>query len=157
MQLGRRSEVFGRPICIAHLITELNVGGAERMLCRLVGRMNPDLFRPVIISMTDRGPVGEKMASEGVRVFSLGMALGRPNLMGSVRLYRLLKEIGPDILQTWLYHADLLGLIVGKIAGVERIAWGLRCSNVDTGYFSLLTDLTVRVCGSFLAMWTPLP
>ena len=132
-----------KPIKIVHLITELNTGGAEQMLCKLVTHMDPRTFRPVVVSMTDRGPVGEKLASEGVPVLELGMRLGRPAPAGLLKLCRLLRKYDPDVLQTWLYHADLLGLLAGKVSAVKRIVWGIRCSDMDLRNYSPLTALTV--------------
>jgi len=71
------------------------------------------------------------------------MRLGRPNPVGLLRLCRLLREHDPDVLQTWLYHADLLGLVAGKASAVKRIVWGIRCSDMDLRNYSALTALTV--------------
>ena len=133
-----------KPITIVHLITELNMGGAEQMLHKLVSKMDPRKFRSIVISMTDRGPVGEKIASDGIPVLELGMTLGRPNLKGFYRIFYYLHREQADILQTWLYHADLLGLVAGRLAGIKRIVWGLRCSNMHLRNYRPLTALTVK-------------
>ena len=99
------------PITIAHLITELNVGGAERMLEKLLARMDRKRFRSIVISMTDIGPIGENIADLMIPVFGLGMRRGRPNLAGMIRLFRIFRREAVDIIQTWLYHADLLGFV----------------------------------------------
>lgn len=132
-----------KPIKIVHLITELNTGGAEQMLYKLVTRTDRSVFVPLVVSMTDRGPIGKKLANEGVPVLELGMRLGRPTPAGLLKLYRLLRKHDPDVLQTWLYHADLLGLIAGKAAATKRIVWGIRCSDMDLRNYSPLTALTV--------------
>jgi len=132
-----------KPVKIVHLITELNTGGAEQMLYKIVTRMDRKAFMPLVVSMTDRGPIGGKLASEGVQVLELGMRLGRPNPAGLLKLYRLLRKQDPDVLQTWLYHADLLGLIAGKASAVKKIVWGIRCSDMDLRNYSPLTALTV--------------
>ena len=140
------------PLTIVNLITDLNTGGAEQMLYKLVTRMDRQKFRPVVVSMTDVGHVGLKMRTEGIPVFSLGMALGRPSLKGILRFCLLLRRESPDILQTWLYHADLLGLITGRIARAKRIVWGLRCSDMDLRNYRFLTALTVRSCALLSAL-----
>lgn len=132
-----------RPIRIVHLITELNTGGAEQMLHKLVTRMDPGAFSPLVVSMAGRGPVGERLAADGVPVLELGMRLGRPNPAGLLKFCRLLRKEKPEVLQTWLYHADLLGLIAGKASAVKRIVWGIRCSDMDLRNYSPLTALTV--------------
>ncbi len=134
------------PIRVLHLITELNTGGAEQMLGKLVARMDRDRFRCVVASMTDRGAVGAKIAEAGVPVRELGMGLGRPTPGGAGRLYRLLRREPFHIVQTWLYHADLLGLLAGKTAGAGKVVWGIRCSDMRLGEYRPLTALTVRLC-----------
>jgi glycosyltransferase involved in cell wall biosynthesis len=136
-----------RPLTVVHLITELNMGGAEQMLHKLVARMDRSLFRLFVVSMTDRGVIGERIASEGIPVIELGMALGRPNLGGFARLYHFLRQESVDLIQTWLYHADLMGLIVGRLAGIQRIVWGIRCSDMHLRDYRPLTALTVRMGG----------
>jgi len=131
-----------KPIKIVHLIMELNTGGAEQMLCKLVTHMGRKAFRPMVVSMTDRGPIGEKLASEGVPVLELGMRLGRPAPGGLLKLCRLLRKPDPDVLQTWIYHADLLGFFAGKVSAVKRIVWGIRCSDMELRNYSPLTALT---------------
>jgi glycosyltransferase involved in cell wall biosynthesis len=44
---------------------------------------------------------------------------------------RLLRQLRPDVLQTWLYHADLAGVVAGGIARVPRIVWNIRCAELD--------------------------
>lgn len=122
------------------------MGGAEQMLLKLTAHMERKRFHSVVVSMTDVGPVGEKLLEQGIPVYTLGMRLGRPNPFGLVKLLRLLKSENPDLIQTWLYHADLLGFIAGKMTGIKRIVWGLRCSNMELKNYRLLTSLTIKVC-----------
>ncbi len=136
-----------QPIRIAHVITELNMGGAEQMLRKLVTRMDRDRFRCVVISMMERGPIGKKIAEAGVPVFRLGMGRGKPTPGGLSRFYHLLKRESVDIIQTWLYHADLFGLFVGRLAEVRRVVWGIRCSDMRLRHYRPLTALVVRLCG----------
>ena len=135
------------PITVVHLITELNMGGAEQMLHKLVTRMDHNKFRCMVVSMTDIGPIGEKIRAGGIPVFTLDMALGRPTPRGLIKMFHFFKQESVDIIQTWLYHADLLGLVVGRFAGIKRIVWGIRCSNMHLRNYRPLTALTVRVGG----------
>jgi glycosyltransferase involved in cell wall biosynthesis len=139
------SEVILNRITIAHLITELNMGGAERMLEKLVSRMDRKRFRSIVVSMTDIGPIGEKIIADRIPVFNLGMVSGRFNLIRTVKFFRFLRRESVDIIQSWLYHADLLGLVVGKLVGVRRIVWGIRCSDMDFRNYRALTSLIVKV------------
>ena len=59
-------------------------------------------------------------------------------------LWKIVRGLNPDILQTWLYHADLLGLLAGKMAAVPRVVWNLRCSDMGDGYYRGTSGLIVR-------------
>lgn len=139
-------------ITVLHLITELNTGGAEQMLYKVITGMDRSRFRSIVVSMTDQGTVGAKIAKAGFPVFELGMTRGIPNAGGAWRLYRFLKREKPHILQTWLYHADLLGVVIGRMAAVRRIVWSIRCSDMDLGNYRLLTTITLKICAR-LSAW----
>jgi len=102
--------------------------------------------------MTDRGPIGRKIKTDGIPVLPLGMGLGRPTLSGLSKLFHFLKQESVDIIQTWLYHADLLGLIVGRMAGVRRVIWGIRCSDLRLKRYRPLTAVTVRLGGALSSL-----
>jgi glycosyltransferase involved in cell wall biosynthesis len=117
-------------VTILHLITGLETGGAEGMLARLVTRTDRSRFRSVVVSMTDMGAVGPVIAGAGIAVETLGIRRGMIDPRGVSRLIRLLRRYRPDIVQTWLYHADLLGLIVDRLGYAPRLAWNIRCSDM---------------------------
>jgi glycosyltransferase involved in cell wall biosynthesis len=54
---------------------------------------------------------------------------------------------------TWLYHSDLLGLLAGKLAGVQAIVWNLRSSNMDMSGYRKLSGWIVKMC----AQLSPFP
>ena len=115
---------------IAHLITGLETGGAERMLLRLVNGIDVDRFPSMIISITGPEEVARELSKRGIPVRSLGIRRGLPDARMVPRLARLLRDFRPDVLQTWLYHADMLGLAVRELGLVDRLVWNLRCSDI---------------------------
>jgi glycosyltransferase involved in cell wall biosynthesis len=117
-------------VTILHLITGLETGGAEGMLARLVTRTDRSRFRSVVVSMTDRGTVGPLIAGAGIPVETLGIGRGMIDPRGVTRLIGFLRRYRPDIVQTWLYHADLLGLIANRLGYAPRLAWNIRCSDM---------------------------
>ena len=82
----------------------------------------------------------------GVPVYSLNMPRGRATAHGLVKLWRLLRMMRPRILQTWLYHGDLLGLIFGKLASIRNICWNIRCSYMDWERYRFSTKWAVKMC-----------
>jgi glycosyltransferase involved in cell wall biosynthesis len=74
------------------------------------------------------------------------MTPGFPNPVALLRLTRILKQERPDVLQTWLYHSDLMGGLAAKLAGGIPVAWGIRQTDVSSAGNSLMTWLTARLC-----------
>ncbi len=116
---------------VVHIITSLTVGGAENMLCKLVTRMNRSEFDPMVVSLGEIGPLGERIQQAGIPVHALGMRAGIPDPSAILRLARWLRGARPDVVQTWLYHADFVGSIANRIAGKAPLAWNIRHSHLD--------------------------
>lgn len=127
---------------ILHLITTLSSGGAEGMLYKLLSHTSrKDLFKHSVVSITGMGTYGMRLKDLGIPVYCLNMLDGNFGFGGIAKLYHLLKKQRPHILQTWLYHADLIGLIIGRLSSVPKILWNVRCSNVDFKYYAKTTRL----------------
>lgn len=131
---------------IVHIITGLNNGGAESVLSRLAVNDQAAGNRHCVISLMDKGLYGPRLEQTGVDVYCLEMPRGRLTLAGLTRLYRLLRMLRPDVVQTWMYHADLIGGVMARLAGVRNICWGIRHSNLEPGTISATTLLTARLC-----------
>ncbi len=140
---GRRS---GGPVRVCHVITGLERGGAETALLRLLARLDRQLFAATVISLTDRGALGDAIAETGADLHCLGWRRGRPPLPWQlVRLARGLRRAAPDLVQTWLYHADLAGLLAAGLAGRPPVLWNIRCSDMEFHRYGRGTRLTVRL------------
>lgn len=126
-------------ITIVHIITSLEIGGAERSLEKLVSSMDRSTFRNTVISLTELGSLAEDIVASGVCVSSLAMPRGVPDPRGLFRAVRLLRAAAPDIVQTWLYHADLLGYLAARLSGLPRLAWNVRCSDMDLRAYAPLS------------------
>lgn len=131
---------------ILHLITGLSTGGAEMMLYKLVSRMDRNKFEVRVISLTDIGPIGKKIEALGIPVNALGMRRGIPNPMAVFTLARWLKKNRPDIIQTWMYHADLVGGVAAKMSGGIPVIWGIHHSNLDQKGNKKTTLWTAKAC-----------
>ena len=119
---------------VTHVIIGLNVGGAELMLKRLVlHSQKTGQFQHSVISLTDVGIIGSDLQSQGIKVYSLGMKSIASVPKVFLRLKKLLKELRPDVVQTWMYHADFLGGLAAKSLGVDNIIWGIRTTDVSQG------------------------
>ncbi len=120
-------------INVLHVTTTFNAaGGAEGNLARLVCNMDKTRFSNAIVAMSRRFQVPERVKQEGIPCTSLRMRPALSSLVALVRLLRIVRQARPHILQTWMYHADLVGLLAGKLTGVPVIAWNIRCSLMET-------------------------
>jgi glycosyltransferase involved in cell wall biosynthesis len=130
---------------IVHVITGLGRGGAEMMLAKLLEVMDTDRFHQTVIVLQDKGVLGARIEKQGVQVIPLHVrgAFDLPRAIVSTRA--LLKKVKPNIVQTWLYHADLVGTLAAKAAGSSKIIWNIRCSDVNFKEYSPATRLTCRV------------
>lgn len=117
---------------IVHIIIGLNVGGAELMLKRLVLHSHQKKqFEHIVITLTDLGIIGPELQNEGIIVHSLGMKSLTAVPVVFFKLKNLLKNIQPDVVQTWMYHADFLGGLAARSLGIENIVWNVRNTTIN--------------------------
>jgi glycosyltransferase involved in cell wall biosynthesis len=138
---------------VVHLITDLDIGGAEMVLSRLLQVFDPSRVHNTVVSLTSGGALVATITAMGTRVIELNMRPGRMNVLGVYRAYRTLRTLRPHVVQTWLYHADLAGVIAGTLARVPHIVWNVRCSELNLGDFPRQFRLMLRL----LAFCSPSP
>jgi len=124
------------------------------MLYRFLSAMSSHSSQHNVISLTDIGPIGKRIETLGVPVRALGICSGLPSPLLIFKLAKWLKEMNPDVVQTWMYHADLIGGLAAKIADKSPVVWGIHNSNLDIQYNKRSTILIVKLC-SKLSRWLP--
>lgn len=139
---------------IALIITGLSTGGAEMMLFKLLEHLDRQRFAPHVISLTTLGELAPRIAALGIPVEAVGMKPGLPSPSGFFRLVQILKRLNPDVVHTWMYHADLLGGLAARLAGISAIGWGIRNSNLDKDKTKFSTRAVVGLCAS-VSKWVP--
>jgi glycosyltransferase involved in cell wall biosynthesis len=126
------------------VITGLPIGGAQAMLVKLLSRHDRRAFAPSVIALRAGGAVEPALRALGVPVWSPGMTRANAPL-AFARLVRRIRAERPDLVQTWMYHADLLGGAAAAAAGVP-VLWGIRQSNLRPGVGPPTTWLTMLAC-----------
>jgi len=139
---------------IVHVITGLTTGGAEMSLFRLLGRIDPLRFSSEVISLSDEGTLGSRIRSLGIPVVTLKLTPGRPSPAALLRLVRRLRASRPAVVQTWMYHADLLGGMAAWLAGGLPVAWGIHNWNLAPPATRRSTVVTARAC-AWSSRWLP--
>jgi len=131
---------------VTHIITDLKTGGAERMLVKLLKRMDPQRIQSRVITLMDGGRLAEEIKDLGFSIQGLGMKPGRPSLRSMIRLSRLLKGERSNILQGWMYHGNLMASLGKRFSkGAPRVVWNIRQSLSDMKYEKPLTALIIRL------------
>jgi len=129
---------------ILHIITGLGDGGAEGVLSRLC--LHDREFKHIVISFMDEGKYGTILRENNIDVICLGLQQGRFTIQAFFRVIKLLKEIQPDVVQTWMYHADLIGGVAARIAGINNVFWGVRHSTLEPGKSKGSTIFIAKLC-----------
>jgi glycosyltransferase involved in cell wall biosynthesis len=132
---------------IIHIITSLSTGGAQMMLYKLVQRTNKNKFKIQVVSLTDGGQLEEKMQEHGIKVHCLNMKPGSFKIKYLYTLVSILKQEKPDIVQTWMYHADLVGGVAAKFYRCKTpVLWGIRHSDLDKEASKKSTIMIAKIC-----------
>ncbi|WP_156393112.1 glycosyltransferase family 4 protein [Burkholderia sp. Leaf177] len=142
---------------IVHVITDLSIGGAETMLVRLIRTSRRDGLKHVVISLSPQAPLANRISMLGVEVRILGMNNGLPSARLFRKLAQWLDELEPDVVQTWMYHADFMGGAATYAAQLARwyrgsrirrpaLVWGIHHTDLRLTGSSRATRWVARSC-----------
>jgi len=113
-------------IRVLHLINDLTVGGAQRMLVNIVDRMCAGRFETRVVTLLSGGFFTRELERRGIEVVGLNMRRGVPDPRALLRFRSGIRKWRPDILQTWLHHSNLFGLLASVGTPVGHVVWNLR-------------------------------
>lgn len=135
------------PIKIAFVITSLSTGGAEQSLLELLARLDRSRFQPIVICLRGPADYGKDIEALGVPLHCLNMRGLFDTLPALAELRRILTNFSPQVLQCWMYHANLFGTLASLgLPGIELI-WGIRNSFISPDSNSFLTRIVVALGG----------
>jgi glycosyltransferase involved in cell wall biosynthesis len=123
---------------VTHLVTDLARGGAEVFLQRLVTTPQDGITHRVI-SLTSEGEIGAELRADGIEVAALSLTGfgGAPAAL--TRLLRILRDAKPDVLMTWLYHADFIGTLAALLGPRTKLVWNIRCADMDLSKYGYVS------------------
>lgn len=137
---------------ILHIISGLNNGGAEGVLYRLC--KYDSKHQHVVVSMMNEGKYGPLLREAGVVMFCLNMPQGRVTFSGLWHLFKFVRQHKPDVVQTWMYHADLIGGVIARLAGMRNVFWNIRHTTLEPGKSKKSTILIAKLC-AYLSGFIP--
>lgn len=128
---------------VLHIITGLGDGGAEACLYRLLSTTQ-DIVCNSVICLRSPDKYSKLIENLGIQLVHLNFNKLYELPFKFYDLYRLIKEINPDIVQTWLYHSDLMGGICAKLAK-KKVCWGVHNTSLNFKEISFLGLCLVRL------------
>jgi len=134
---------------IALCITDLDVGGAEQALVALATRLDRSRFTPSVYAL---GPVPTQeeascippLTAAGIPVHCLGARSVTDFPAVVVKLSRHFRRFQPDLVQTFLFHANIAGRIAARAAGVKKVVCGIRVAERKSFWHLWVDRLTSR-------------
>lgn len=132
------------PVPVALIITELDVGGAERALVALATRLDRSRWRPRVLCLGPEGPLAVPLCAAGIPVESLDVSRRRP-VQAVARLARALRADRPWLIQSFLFHANLAARLAAPWADVPWVLSGVRVAERQRRWHLLLDRLTARM------------
>lgn len=136
---------------VLHVLSGLKVGGAEMVLYRLIVNSQGGRFTHAVIALHPEGGMRQRFIDVGIEIVALDFK--RSPVLNFFRLFFLILRKRPDIVQTWMYHSDLLGGLAARLAGNRNVIWGVRTTEVNAGV-SRATAVVRRAC-AWLSWWVP--
>ena len=117
------------------------------MLCRLVA-VKKEGVEYSVVSLKGRGFYSAALEANGVtqHYFQFARFFQLASFFEFFRLVRLIANISPDVVQTWLYHADLIGGLAARFAGCKRVVWGIRTADLSPALNSRFTLVVAWLC-----------
>ncbi|WDV07878.1 glycosyltransferase [Lysinibacillus irui] len=137
-----KDETIQKKIKITHIITTIGLGGAEAMLYRLLQNMDRNVYEVEVICLTEMGTYG-KLIEQQLHIKVSICDMRSNSIRAVLDCYRLCR--GSDIIQTWMYHANLLGYIL-SILLKKKLIWGIHHSNLNKKENKRRTIFIAKLC-----------
>ncbi len=104
---------------VLQLIPTLDRSGAEKQMVILARGLPRDRFRVEVAALTRLGPLEAELREAGIPVASIGKRL-KVDPLAFARLMRLLWSRKFDVVQTWIFAANMHGRVAAPGGGAGR-------------------------------------
>ncbi|GAI40291.1 unnamed protein product, partial [marine sediment metagenome] len=100
---------------ILYLINSFNIGGAEKVMAKIVPNLDKEKYNIIVVALKmGSGQIISGIEKRGIEIINLG-ARNKFDFRVAIKLYKLLKKKEINILWCSLFHAALLGRVIGKL------------------------------------------
>ena len=116
------------------------------MLVKLLSRIDRTRFQSSVISLSSEVDLAEPIREACAEIEVLDVKPALSHAVSALSgVTRALRRSRPDVVQTWLYHADLLGGLAARRLGLP-VVWNVRTSTLDPAGVGRRTSAVVSVC-----------
>jgi glycosyltransferase involved in cell wall biosynthesis len=130
---------------ILHVITGLDIGGAETMLLKLLSAGSGDCDIAVV-SLSDEGTIGPRISSLGIPVFSLRLKGAVFNPIRVLSIRSITRKFRPSIIVGWMPHGNLMAsLAAGSWSNGTPVLWNVRRSLYSLDAEPRLTAVVIKL------------
>lgn len=137
MQIGR----------VLHVISGLNTGGAERMLCKIIARSRNSEFEHIVLVLGRTGPLAAEIEANGSEVIALNLRPKSMNLDGAPLVLRTVARLAPTVVQGWMYHGNAAALVGATLGRTDAaIVWNIRSGWQRAASSHFVTRAVMRGC-----------
>jgi len=137
---------------VLHITTDLGNGGAQSVLYSLI--TNSPSHNHVVIAMVGGGKYQTYLNDKGYTVDSLGMKRGVLSIKAFFRLCKLIRKHKPDVIQTWMYHANVFGGLAARCAMHSSVVWGIHGTKLEDSTTSWSTRLVIKA-SAWISRYVP--
>lgn len=138
---------------ILFITSGLKTGGAEKTLTRLLKELREQKIDSEVICLTGAGDVTNELTKLGFTVKTLELCWS--NFIPSCfSIFLSIRRSEVTLVQTWLYHADLLGGLITRLSSRKPVVWGVRNSRLEPASLSIATRAVIMLC-RILSNWIP--
>ena len=130
-----------RPVAIALVITDLDVGGAERALTMLATRLDPKRWRIGVFCLGGTGQLAQVIRQANITCECLEANRRKP-LQVIARLATRLRHFNPELVQSFMFHANLASRFAAPWARWPWVLAGLRVAERQKRWHLILDRLT---------------
>jgi glycosyltransferase involved in cell wall biosynthesis len=132
------------------MITGLGQGGAETQIVGLAKHLRSIDWNVEIISLLTPSRFLTELASQDIPVWSPGMLKRGWNFLPLFKIWKHLRTRRPDLLCTFMFHANVTGRIVGRLARVPVIVSSIRNERFGARWREWLETRTQRLADAIV-------
>ncbi len=145
MQTGRNNS----ELRVLHVITTLRTGGAERMLTSLLLAKPQRAMTTHVACLMPGGYFLNRLRHDGIPITELDLVRSLDAPKAVLRLAQLIRSYQPHVVQSWLYHADMIATLALTLScrrSKTKLFWGVRSSNMELSHYGWPLRVSVAAC-----------